>query len=110
MTGLRPELMWPGKDELLRVPKDAQRDSFAVRRTDPEPVSALRQPVEVLTEKIRRLPERSRATRSAIVMLERHIAVEALEAAPSSTTPSRACPPRLRPVPEQTDAPTEGNQ
>lgn len=86
------------------------RDRIAAHGTDPEPVRALKERVETLTEENRRLREQLRETRSTIAMLERHIAVEALEAARSSTTSSEARAPRLRPVPEQTDPPTEGNQ
>ena len=86
------------------------RDGIAAHGTDPEPVRALKERVDTLTEENRRLREQLRETRSTIAMLERHIAVEALEAARSSTTSSEARPPRLRPVPEQTDPPTEGNQ
>ena len=86
------------------------RDRIAAHGTDPEPVRALKERVETLTEENRRLREQLRETRSTIAMLERHIAVEALETARSSTTSSEARPPRLRPVPKQTDPPTEGNQ
>ncbi|UJH71814.1 hypothetical protein [Ornithinimicrobium sp. INDO-MA30-4] len=86
------------------------RDRIAAHGTDPEPVRALKERIEIVTAENRRLREQLREARSTIAMLERHIAVEALEATRSSTTPAEAGPPRLRPVPDKTDLPTEGNQ
>jgi hypothetical protein len=86
------------------------RDRVAAHGTDPEPVRALKGRVEGLTEENLRLRKQLRQAKATIAMLERHIAVEALEAARNSTTSSEARPPRLRPVPEQTDPPTEENQ
>lgn len=73
------------------------RDRIASHGTDPEPVRALKERVETLTAENRRLREQLRETGSTIAMLERHIAVEALESnrAPAPT-PART----LRPVPE----------
>jgi len=85
------------------------RDRIAAHGTDPEPVRALKERIETLTEENRRLREQLRATSSTIAMLERHIAVEALEATRSVARPAEDDPPRLRPVPDQTDPPTEGN-
>jgi len=75
------------------------RDRIAAHGTDPEPVRALKERVETLTAENRRLREQLRETRSTITMLERHIAVEALESrcAPDDPTPART----LRPVPER---------
>jgi len=86
------------------------RDRIAAHGTDPEPVRVLKERVETLTEDNRRLREQLREAKGTIGMLERHIAVEALEANRSPTLSTGASPPRLRPVPEQTDSPTEGNQ
>ena len=86
------------------------RDRVAAHGTDPEPVRVLKQRIETLTEENGRLRKQLRQAKATIAMLERHIAVEALEAARSSTTSPGAGPPRLRPVPEQTDPPTEENQ
>jgi len=74
------------------------RDRIAAHGTDPEPVRALKERVETLTAENRRLREQLRETRSTIAMLERHIAVEALESnrAPAAPTPART----LRLVPE----------
>lgn len=85
------------------------RDRTAAHGTDPAPVRALKERLETLTEDNRRLREQLREAKGTIAMLERHIAVEALEAARSPTTSSEAGPPRLRPVPDTTSPPTEGN-
>lgn len=85
------------------------RDRIAAHGTDPEPVRALKERVEALTAENRRLREQLRETRATITMLERHIAVEALEATTHPSPSSGPSPPRLRPVPDQTDPPTEGN-
>lgn len=85
------------------------RDRIAAHGTDPEPVRVLKERIETLTAENRRLREQLRETRSTIAMLERHIAVEALEATRSVARPAEDAPPRLRPVPDQTDPPTEGN-
>ncbi|WP_019159032.1 hypothetical protein [Brevibacterium senegalense] len=86
------------------------RDRVAAHGTDPEPVRVLKERVETLTSENRRLREQLRTTKGTIAMLEQHIAVEALEAARPSKPPIVAGSPRLRPVPDQTDPPTEGNQ
>ena len=74
------------------------RDRIATHGNDPEPVRALKERVEILTEENRHLREQLRETRSTITMLERHIAVEALESSrmPDDPTPATT----LRPVPE----------
>ena len=74
------------------------RDRIATHGNDPEPVRALKERVEILTGENRHLREQLRETRSTITMLERHIAVEALESSrmPDDPTPATT----LRPVPE----------
>lgn len=85
------------------------RDRIAAHGTDPEPVRLLKERVETLTNDNRRLREQLRETKATIAMLERHIAVEALEATRTPPTPPAAGPPRLHPVPDQTAPSTEGN-
>lgn len=85
------------------------KDRVARHGTDPEPVRMLKGHIEGLTEENRRLREQLREARATISMLERHIAVEALEAARAGP-PAGPDPPRLRPVPEPTDPPIKGNQ
>lgn len=85
------------------------RDRVAAHGNDPEPVKRFKERIEILTEENRRLREQLRETRLTIAMLERHIAVEALEATRSVARPAEDGPARLRPVPDQTDPPTEGN-
>lgn len=87
------------------------RDRVAAHGTDPEPVRALKGRVEGLTEENLRLRKQLRQAKATIAMLERHIAVEALET--TRTIPAAGTePPRLRPVlePELTDPPNKGNQ
>ena len=86
------------------------RDRIAAHGTDPEPVRVLKERVETLTAVNRRLREQLRETKATIAMLERHIAVEALEATRPPKPTTEAGVPRLRPVPDQTDPPTEGNK
>lgn len=85
------------------------RDRVAAKGTDPEPVRALKHRVEDLTEENRRLREQLRQAKATIAMLERHIAVDALETTHNPPTPV-ADPPRLRPVPGPTNPPSKGNQ
>lgn len=86
------------------------RDRIASHGTDPEPVRVLKERVETLTEDNRRLRGQLREARGTIAMLERHIAVEALEATRNPVATAQASRPRLRPVPEHPDPPTEENQ
>jgi len=86
------------------------RDRIEAHGTDPEPVRVLKERVETLTKENHRLREQLRTTKGTIALLEQHIAVEALEAAHHSKPPTEAGSPRLSPVPDQTDPPTEGNQ
>lgn len=85
------------------------RDQVASRGIDPEPVRVLKGQVEDLTVENRRLRGQLREARATISMLERHIAVEALEAS-HAIAPAGPDPPRLRPVPEPSDPPIKGNQ
>lgn len=55
------------------------RDRIAKRGIDPEPVRVLKERVETLTKENLKLRERIRDAKATIAMLERHIAVEALE-------------------------------
>jgi len=67
--------------------------------SDPEPVRLLKVRLEQLTQENRRLRTELREAKTICSLLERHIAVEALEA---QTTPRSGAPPetlRLRPVP-----------
>lgn len=82
------------------------KDRVARHGTDPEPVRVLKGRIEGLTEETRRLREQLREARATISMLERHIAVEALETTPEPPAVGPD-PPRLRPVP---DPPIKGNQ
>ena len=75
------------------------RDRVAAHGTDPEPVRVLKERVETLTEDNRRLREQLRQARGTIAMLERHIAVEALESEHVAAHASQGKA-RLRPVPE----------
>ncbi len=82
--------------------KDLQ-DEFRSRVTkhghDPEPVRQLKGRVDTLTEENRRLRTQLREAKATCSMLQRLIAVEALEA---QTVPRAGAPPdgpRLRPVP-----------
>jgi len=74
------------------------RDRVATHGTDTEPVRALKNRIEDLTEETRRLREQLRQAKATTAMLERHIAVDALETTcvPADTHPR---PVRLRPVP-----------
>lgn len=74
------------------------RDRVATHGTDPEPVRALKNTIEGLTEKNRRLQEQLRQLKATTAMLERRIAVDALETTrfPADAHPR---PVRLHPVP-----------
>lgn len=73
------------------------KERVATHGTDPEPVRALKGRIESLTEENRRLREQLREARATISMLDRHIAVDALEGT-RAMPPAGPDPPRLRPV------------
>jgi hypothetical protein len=85
------------------------KERVARHGTDPAPVRVLKGRIEDLTVENRRLRGQLREARATISMLERHIAVEALEAS-HAIAPAGPDPPRLRPVPEPSDPPIKGNQ
>lgn len=82
--------------------KDLQ-DEFRSRVTehgrDPEPVRRLKGRVETLTEENRRLRTQLREAKATCSLLQRLIAVEALEAQTVPRPDSPPDGPRLRPVP-----------
>lgn len=73
------------------------RDRVATHGTDVELVKALKSRIEGLTEENRSLREQLRQSKATTAMLERHIAVDALETARPADADPR--PVRLRPVP-----------
>lgn len=74
------------------------RDRVATHGTDPEPVRALKNTIEGLTKKSLRPQEQLRQLKASTAMLERHIAVDALETThfPIGANPM---PTRLHPAP-----------
>lgn len=80
------------------------RDRVATYGADPEPVRALKNTIKGLTEQNRRLQEQLRQAKATTAMLERHIAVDALETtrAPADAHPG---PVRLHPVPDPIQLP-----
>ena len=74
------------------------RDRIAAHGTDPEPVRLLRAQLASAVEDNKDLRVRLRDAKATISMLERQIAVEALEGHGSADSGER--PTRLRPVPD----------
>jgi len=74
------------------------RDRIAAHGNDPEPVRALKGRIESLADENRRLREQLREAKATISMLERHIAVNALEGTRATPPAGPDPPPRLRPV------------
>jgi predicted RNase H-like nuclease (RuvC/YqgF family) len=77
------------------------RDRIATHGQDPEPVQRLKQEVRELHEENKRLRENLREAKAIASMLERHIAVDALEQLRQRSSIDK--PARLRAIPTSPD-------